>query len=118
MRAVGSAYLFRQSPGSERLGGLQVTVRPKRGAKGVIIITPTDWRTEDLHSQIDDYVENALTGIKEVASKADLNLDDVDIELSRFLVHDVDSSPLCYLQAAKSALRSALEMWLLRDLPA
>jgi hypothetical protein len=118
MHATGSAYLFRQVPGSERIGGLQLTVRPKRGPKGVITVSPTDWKTHNVHCQIDDFVERALAGIKEVAAKADLNLNDVDIELSHFLVHDVDSAPICYFQAAKSALRSALEMWSLKDLSA
>jgi hypothetical protein len=118
MRAVGSAYLFRQTAGSERVGGLQLTIRPKKGAAGTIAATPSDWQTKDLHANanIDRYVEQAIIGIKEVADQETVNLDDVDIELSSFLIHDVDSAPRCYYQAAKSAFRSALEMWSLKDL--
>src|SRR5262245_42912827 len=115
---MGSAYLFRQSPGSERVGGLQVVIRPKRGSIGSITVIPTDWRSEESQCKPDAFVKDAMLGIKELAEKANINLDDLDIDLSRFLLHAVDSYPKCYYQAAKSAFRTAVEMWFLKDLDA
>ncbi len=40
---------------------------------------------------------------------------ELDVELSEFLYHDVDSVPVCYYQAGKSAFRLALEALHVRD---
>jgi hypothetical protein len=117
MYASGSAYLVRQS-GGDRVGGLQVLIRPKQGEVGSITVKPTDIRSAELQCDPTWFVENATRGIREVAEKADIDLNSVDIELSRFLFNEVDSRKECYYQAAKSAFRTALEMWFLKDLDA
>ncbi len=117
MRSIGCSYLFRQTPGSERVGGLQVTVKPRRGAVGVIDVTLTDYRTkEPLVGLDDEIVQSAISGIHDVANQYGVPLSDFDVQLSDFLFHDVDSHPRIYHQAAKSAFRAALEAWQTKDL--
>src|SRR4051812_19492010 len=115
--AIGACYLMRQAPGAEQMGGLQVSLRPSESEEGSISILSTAWRTrEDLGEMVADYAEEAIRGIREVAEDHGIRLREFDLELSEFLYHDVNSFPLCYYQAGKSAFRSALEMWHKRDL--
>lgn len=118
--AVGSAYLFRQSAGSERLGGLEVTIRPRKGDVGGIVVELTEFSNgESLdEDELAPYVEAALKGIDEVAKRNRSLSDQFDVQLSKFLYHAVDIHPKCYFQAGKSAYRAALEAWQVRDLDA
>lgn len=118
-RAIGACYWIRQIPGSERLGGLQVTIHPNVGGGGTIRVVATARRTgEELVGLIEPYVDEAIRGIREVATRHAVRLEDLDVELSEFLDHDVDSDPRCDYQAGKSAFRSALEGLRVADLSA
>ena len=109
-RAIGSSYLLRQVAGSERLGGLRVTLYPRAGDEGQIKIELTDWHSGEAHEfPIPEYANIAAETIRNFASERAIELDAYDIRLDRFLFHDVDSHPKCYQQAARSAFRAALE---------
>jgi hypothetical protein len=121
MRSIGTSYLIRQTPGSERVGGLRVTLRRRSGEVGTLTVETTDWRTEAAieHSrQLDACVVEALRGVREVGDQYGIPMDEFDVVLSHFIYHHTDSAPLCYYQAGKSAFRSALEAWRTRDLSA
>ena len=119
MYAVGSAYFMSQSPGAERMGGFRITLRRKQEAVGRITVNPTDFLSSQTDTWIGEFVaKQAIAGITDVAKIQGIELSEFDVELSSFLVHDVDSAPLCYFQAGKSAFRAALEMWFMKDLPA
>lgn len=109
-RAIGSSYLIRQVAGSERLGGLRVTLYPRYDNNGKIDIHLTDWHTGEQHEYpMQDMVDAASNAIQELADDYSFDLSQLDIKLDRFVFHDVDSDPRCYVQAARSAFRSALE---------
>jgi len=109
-RAIGSSYLIRQVAGSERLGGLRITLYPRSDNKGKIDIQLTDWHTGEQHEYpMQDMVDAASNAIQELADEHSFDLSQLDIKLDRFVFHDVDSDPRCYAQAARSAFRSALE---------
>jgi hypothetical protein len=117
--SVGASYLVRQAPGSERIGGLRVTVRQPPGNAGTITVDATDWRTGaalERPAVIEPYVSEAIRVIREVADEYGFRLDEFDVVLSDFVVHPVDSVTRCYYQAGKSAFRSALEAWKTGDL--
>lgn len=117
-RGIGACYLLRQIAGSEMLGGLAVSVCPRRDDVGTIQVLATEWRTGvDVTGRVEGYAEEAMRGIREVAEKLAIALCDFDVVLSDFLVHDTDSAPICYSQSGRSAFRSALEALLRRDLP-
>jgi hypothetical protein len=118
-RAYGSSYLFRQRAGSERIGGLTVMLTPKEAEVGEISVQLTDWESNE---PIGDncgwsvtIVEAAVLGANEAAASLNL-LNEFDLKLYRFLLHEIDSGPPIFRQAAKSACRSALEAWRQRDL--
>jgi hypothetical protein len=116
-RGIGACYLLRQVAGSEMLGGLQVSVRPRCDDAGTIRVLATEWRTgADLTGKIEDFAEEAVKGLREIAEKQEITLCQYDVVLSDFLVHDTDSAPVCYFQAGRSAFRSAIEALLRRDL--
>jgi hypothetical protein len=109
-RAIGSSYLIRQVPGSERLGGLRVTLYPRSDDKGSIEIQLTDWRTGELHeSPMPEMADIAVQAIQALADAHAFDLSQLDIKLDHFLFHPVDSDPRCYAQAARSAFKAALE---------
>lgn len=116
MHAIGSSYLIRQTAGSEKLGGLMVTLKRRVGTAGKIEVVPTCRWTKELLTEIDHLIDQALAGIKDAAQQHNVSLDDFDILLTEFAYHSVDSYAPCYYQAAKSALRAALESWYGRDL--
>ncbi|MEM7034294.1 MAG: hypothetical protein AAF629_32425 [Chloroflexota bacterium] len=117
--AIGSSYLIRQVAGSERMGGLQVTLRRRTDNAGSVSIEPTLWRTGDISedSIVMGYGKLATSAIEEFITAHGLDLTAFDITLSHFLYHPLDSHPDCYRQAARSALRSALEALSMRDFP-
>lgn len=116
--AIGSSYLIRQVAGSERLGGLRVTVYPRSDNQGTIQVELTDWRTGAPHqSPMPDMAETALNAIRQLAEEHTFDLSQLDVKLDRFVFHAVDSAPICYAQAARSAFRSALESLQMEDSP-
>ena len=117
-RAIGSSYLIRQVAGSERLGGLRVTLYPRCDNSGKIDIQLTDWHTGEQHEYpMQDMVHAASNAIQELADEYSFDLSQLDIKLDRFVFHDVDSDPRCYAQAARNAFRSALESLRSNDAP-
>ncbi len=117
-RAIGSSYLIRQVAGSERLGGLRVTLYPRSDNDGKIEIQLTDWRTGEPHQYpMPEFAELASQAIQELANEHSFDLSQLDIRLDHFVFHAVDSHPRCYEQAGRSAFRSALESLLARDNP-
>ena len=117
-RAIGSSYLIRQVPGSERIGGLRVTLFPRSDNNGAISIELTDWQTGGPHEYpMPEMAEVASQAIQELAQENSFDLTQLDIKLDYFLFHPVDSHPRCYVQTARSAFRSALESLQLQDKP-
>lgn len=110
-RAYGSSYLLRQCPGSERVGGLTAVLAPKEAEVGAVSVKFTGWKTDEaINGDYDWLVEAAVLGANEAAASLNL-LNDFDIELCRFLVHDVDSSPALLRHVAKGAVHAAYEAW-------
>ncbi len=117
-QAIGSSYLIRKVAGSERLGGLRVTLYPRSDDKGTIEIQLTDWQTGELHTTpIPELADIASDAIRALADLHSFDLSRLDIKLDNFVFHDVDSDPRCYAQAARSAFRSALESLQTQDDP-
>jgi len=117
-RAIGSSYLIRQVAGSERMGGLRVTVYPRSDNSGTIDVQLTDWRSGEPHpNPIPDYADVAVNAIRHFANDNGIDLSQLDVRLDQFLFHDVDSDPRCYAQAARSAFRAALESLHTEDFP-
>lgn len=117
-RAIGASYLIRQVAGSERLGGFRVTLHPRTDNKGTIEIQLTDWCTGEPHkSPMPEMAAIASQAIMALANEHSFDLSRLDIKLDQFLFHDVDSDPQCYVQAARSAFRAALESLQSRDNP-
>ena len=117
-RAIGSSYLIRQLPGSERVGGLRVTLYPRSDNKGTIETQLTDWLTGNPHKYpMPEMADIASQAIVALAKEHSFDQSELDIKLDHFLFHDVDSNPRCYEQAARSAFRAALESLLSRDNP-
>lgn len=116
VRAIGASYLFRQSPGSERVGGLQITLHPPSESAGRIIVDLSEKGTKAPLKGQEWMAEAALQGVQELASEHQIDLSRFDVVLSEFMWHPVDSHSKCYHQAGRSAMRSALEAWRLRDL--
>jgi hypothetical protein len=113
--AVGSSYLLRQVLGSERIGGVQLTVRGSN--VGRIEVHTTDWRTNETIEKFPaEFVTAVLDGIKDFAKEKSIDLSCYHIVASNFLLHPVDSNPKCYYQAGRSALRAALEAIKVKDL--
>jgi uncharacterized protein YndB with AHSA1/START domain len=117
-RAIGSSYLVRQSAGSERVGGMRVTVYPRFDSNGTITVELTDWQSGELHPYpMPDNAEVAEDAIRQFASENSFDLSSLDVKLDHFIFHDVDSDPRCYAQAARSAFRAALESLQTEDFP-
>lgn len=117
-RAIGSSYLIRQVAGSERLGGLRVTLYPRSDNKGTIEIQLTDWHTGEPHKYpMPELADIASQAIVALATEHSFDLSQLDIRLDQFVFHDVDSDPRCYAQAARSAFRAALESLQSHDNP-
>jgi L-alanine-DL-glutamate epimerase-like enolase superfamily enzyme len=113
-RSVGSSYCFDQSPGAERLGGLAVTLRWRGGDKGTVTTKPTSYFRDE--ADLDELLvvglaEVAEEGVREAAAEMGVDLNELDVTLSEFLYHDVDSSPQIYRHAAGSAFRAAFDAW-------
>ena len=65
-RSIGSSYLIRQVAGSERLGGLTVTIRVVAEQTGDLRVDVTDWKTGEPHECADEmavFVNAALDGV-------------------------------------------------------
>lgn len=113
--ALGSSYFVRRIPNSERAGGVTVRLQEKAAEVGKISVVATYWKsgapiTAEQQRWYSAFIEAAVDGANEAAASLDL-LAKFDIELSEFLIHDVDSFSGTFRQTAKSACRSALEAW-------
>ncbi|MEN1680950.1 MAG: hypothetical protein AAGJ46_15280 [Planctomycetota bacterium] len=109
-RAVGASYLIRQVAGSERQGGLQVTLYPRSDNSGTIEVKLTDRVTGELHPYpLPEMADVAVDAIKELAAEHSFDLTQLDVKLDRFDFHRVNYMPACYTQAARSAFRAAME---------
>ena len=65
-RAIGSSYLIRQVAGSEKVGGLRVTVYPRSDGLGQLTIEWTDWLSgQQLESPLNQVAETAAAAIRE-----------------------------------------------------
>ena len=104
--------------GSERVGGLRVTLYPRSDSEGTIKVEMTDWHTGEPHEySIPEMADIASQAIKDLAAEHSFDLTQLDIKLDQFMFHAVDSHPRCYAQAARSAFRSALESLQTQDDP-
>ncbi len=116
-KAVGSSYLIRQSPGSERVGGLTITLtRPQQGV-GVIRVQPTNYFGQtEITDDMDWMVRAAKQGIQEWAEEHSFDLAHYDLILSAFAYHPVDSRGQVFFIAAKGALQAAVQAWMMQEL--
>ena len=115
--AIGSCYIVKQMPGAERMGGVEVRVRPKSGDVGKLEVDRTDWRTGEVLCDLAELqVEEAVAGVRSLAAEINFPLDDFDITIHRFINHPVDWNPKCVRQAGRSAFRAALEGFQVQDL--
>ncbi len=110
-RSVGSSYLLQQTAGSEMVGGLEVVLRFAASPPGTIRVSNTLWQSDKTRDDIEDYQAEALRGVREYAKDNVMNVELLDIELCKFLVHDVDSKPHVYFFTAQVAFESALAAW-------
>ncbi len=118
-RSVGSSYLIRQVAGSERLGGLTVTIRHLAEKNGELRVDITDWQTGHPHECADEMttcVDAAVDGVRSMMAELDLEPGECEIVLDRFVYHPVDSGPRVYRQAGRGAFRSALEAFRCREI--
>jgi hypothetical protein len=106
--AIASCYLLRQTPGSEIVGGLRLTLW--RSQTPAIEVKLTDWKDESaITEDVAWMVAAANQGLQDYALHHEVDLAQYHIVLSHFLFHPVDSGATVFYQAAQSALRSALE---------
>ncbi|MCA9027940.1 MAG: hypothetical protein KDA86_22210 [Planctomycetaceae bacterium] len=110
-RAIGSSYFIQQSPGAELLGGLEVVLRSPESDVGQIVVSNSLWQSDETREDIDDYQKQAVDGIHAYASEHEVDLTQFDVELRKFIIHDVDSHPRLYYFTAQNALQSALSSW-------
>jgi hypothetical protein len=110
-RAIGSSYFIQQSPGAEMLGGLEVVLCIPKSETGRLIVSTTLWQSDETRDDIGEFQQQAIDGIHDYANKNEVDLTRFDIELRRFLIHDVDSHPRLYFFTAQNALQSALASW-------
>lgn len=112
LHAQGSSYLIRKVAGSEKIGGLTVTIYPRSDSNGKLSIALSDWRTDELldfPAEIAPYATEAEHGVRSIGQELGIELSQFDIKLHRFIYNPVDSAPAVYVQAGRSAFRSALE---------
>jgi hypothetical protein len=110
-RAIGSSYFIQQSPGAEMLGGLEVVLRSPESSVGRIVVSNSLWQSDDTREDIGDYQQQAVERIHAFASEHEVDLTQFDVELRKFIIHDVDSHPRLYFFTAQNALHSALSSW-------
>lgn len=115
-KAVGSSYLIRQSPGSERVGGLTITLTRPQGDVGVIRVQPTNYFGQtEITDDMDWMVSAARQGIQEWAEAHAFDLSKYDLTLSAFAYHPVDSHSKVFYIAAKGALQAAVQAWMMQE---
>jgi hypothetical protein len=110
-RAIGSSYFIQQSPGAELIGGLEVVLCIPESEIGRIIVSNTLWQSDETRDDIGDFQQQAVDGIHDYAIEKGIDLSKFDIELRKFVFHDVDSHPRLYFFTAQNALQSALASW-------
>ena len=110
-QAIGAAYLFRQTAGSEMVGGLEVVLRVPAKNPGEIRVSKTTWPNGEAREDLWGCDAQAIAGLNHYIETRGIDLSQVDIELRRFLIHEVDSKPRAYYIAAQNALEAALNMW-------
>jgi hypothetical protein len=109
--AIGASYCVDRTPGGERVGGLMVKLQRRTGDAGKIEIIPTDWRTGEPLAGIDVFIKEVERGLFDAAKETGADLKELDVQLTDFVYHDVDSWGGCYYGAARSAFRSAWDAW-------
>lgn len=108
MHAIGSSYLIRQSPGSERIGGVTILIRPRAGSVGTLNIKPTSWFTGDpIEDDIDFLKSAAIEGLNRFATENAIELNKWDITVSNFAYHPVDS----WAKTTQVAAYNAIATW-------
>ena len=110
-QAIGAAYLLRQTAGSEMFGGLEVVLRVPAKNPGEIRVSKTTWPNGEAREDLWGCDAQAIAGLNHYIETRGIDLSQVDIELRRFLIHEVDSKPRAYYLAAQNALEAALNMW-------
>lgn len=109
IRAIASSYLIRQTAGSERVGGLEVSVKLLSEPVGKIRVKGTFMGSDEVWESMGNIGTEATNGIVAYAKeRSSIRLEYWDIELSRFLFHPVDSRDSIYFFAAQNAFRAAL----------
>lgn len=115
--SIGSCYIIKQNAGAESVGGVEVRISPKHNDAGTITVNRTDWRTGEVLADLEEQqVEEAILGVKSLATEIEFPLDDFDITIQKFVSHSVDWNPRCVRQAGRSAFRAAVEGFQGRDL--
>ena len=112
-KAIGSSYCYDQSAGGEMVGGVTVTIGVPRAATGTITIEPTDRRTGKTFDDAfaNSYGKIAEEGVREAAWALGIDLNAIDVVVSDFAHHPVDTRRSVYRGAAASAFRSAWDAW-------
>ncbi len=111
MRTVGASYIYRQSPGAEKVGGLELRLRRRAGDAGVIDVAADAWLDPGVDADVAPYAAEARRGIETAAAEAGVDLAEFDIAMARFALHPVDSRPQAYFNAARYAFRAAYDAW-------
>lgn len=93
------------------VGGLEVVLTKPTAPPGTVRIRNTLWRSDEVRDDLETYQTAALNGIKQYAHENGIDLRQYNIELGRFLVHDIDSRVSIYFMAAQHAFQSALATW-------
>lgn len=58
-QAISSSYLIQQSPGGERIGGLEIRLCIPKNTKGVLLVENTIWGLEDRREDLEIWVLEA-----------------------------------------------------------
>lgn len=106
---IGASYLLRQTAGSERVGGLQVTLTTPATPRGTIHVVGTLYRSElKMESSDEIYAQKAIEGIRQYAQTHQIDLQQLDIQLDQFLIHPVDSRASVFFFTAQHAFQAAI----------
>ncbi len=112
MYSIGSSYLIRQSPVSERFGGVTIKLWQAQSNEPVRQVIFTDWKQNDPIK--DDMKTLAIAtekGIQRFAAEHNIDLTQYSWELSKFAYHPIDSRPITFELTGYNAFASAWNSW-------